>query len=117
MNNYSDSSLKNENTTIVEPIETDYCSDSSLEDDFSFGMQGNQDLDSDSDGENLVSEWSTDDIGQVNEQLILDLEKLDLSCDDASVDNEQSAVDMYDSVSNKQSAAAMYESKLNGVEH
>jgi len=29
MNNYSDS------------IETDYCSDSSLEDDFSFGMQGN----------------------------------------------------------------------------
>ena len=47
MNNYSDS------------IETDYCSDSSLEDDFSFGMQGNQDLDSDSDGENLVSEWSS----------------------------------------------------------
>ena len=117
MNNYSDSSLKNENTTIVEPIETDYCSDSSLEDDFSFGMQGNQDLDSDSDGENLVSEWSSDDSGQVNEQLILDLKGLDLSCDDASVDNEQSAAAMYDSVSNKKSAADMYERKLNGVEH
>ena len=105
MNNYSDS------------IETDYCSDSSLEDDFLFGTQGNQDLDSDSDVENLVSDWSTDDIGQVNEQLILDLEGLDLSCDDASVDNEQPTAAMYDSVSNKQSAAAMYESKLNGVEH
>jgi len=33
MNHYSDSSLKNENTTFVEPIETDYFSDSSLEDD------------------------------------------------------------------------------------
>jgi len=54
MNNYSDS------------IETGYCSDSSLEDDFSLGMQGNQDRDSDSDGENLVSEWSSDDIRQVN---------------------------------------------------
>jgi len=98
MNNYSDSSLKNENTTIVEPTETDYCSDSSLEDDFSFDMQGNQDLDSDSDGENLVSAWSSDDIGQVNEQPILDLKGLDLSYDDASVDNEQSAAAMYDSV-------------------
>ena len=80
-------------------------------------MHGNQDLDSDSDGENLVSEWSTDDIGQVNEQLLLDLEGLDLSCDDASVSNEQTAAAIYDSVSNKQSAAAMYESKLNGVKH
>ena len=52
-----------------------------------------------------------------NEQLILDLKGLDLSCHDASVDNEQSAAAMYDSVSNKKSAAAMYESKLNGVEH
>jgi len=74
MNDYSDSSLKNENTTIDEPVKTDYCSDSSLEDVFSFGMQWNQDLESDSDGENFVSEWSTDNIGQVNEQLILDLE-------------------------------------------
>jgi len=67
--------------------------------------------------ENLVSEWSTDDIGQVNEQLILDLEGFALSCDDASVDSEQSATAMYDSVSNKQSATAMYESDLNGVKH
>ena len=72
MNNYTDSSLKNENTPIVEPIKTGYCSDSSLEDDFSFGMQGNQDLNSDSVGENLVSDWSTGDIGRVNEQLIVD---------------------------------------------
>ena len=72
MNNYTDSSLKNENTPIVEPIKRDYCSEPSLEDDFSFGMQGNQDLNSDSDGETLVSEWSTGDIGQDNEQLIVD---------------------------------------------
>ena len=36
-----------------------------------------------------MSEWSTGDIGQDNEQLIVDWEGLDLSCDDASVDNEQ----------------------------
>jgi len=86
----------------------DYCSDSSLEDYFSFGMQGNQDLDSDSDSENLVSEWSSDDIGQVNEELILGFKGLDLSCDDGSVDNDQSSAAMYDSVSNKKSAAAIY---------
>jgi len=48
-------------------------------------MEANQELDSDSDGENLVSERSTDDIGQVDEKLIIDLEGLDLFCDDTLV--------------------------------
>lgn len=48
-------------------------------------MQANQELDSDLDGENLVSEWSTDNIVKVDEQLIIELEVLrttvDLCCD------------------------------------
>jgi len=45
-----------------------------------------------------VSKWNTDDLGQVNEQQIVDSEELVSVC-------------------NKQSAAAMYEIEVNGVKH
>ena len=73
-------------------------SDSSLDDDFSFGTNLNHELDCDSDEENLVSEWSSNDI--VNEQLLFDLYGPKLSCGAESSYSRQSHTAIYESKSN-----------------
>ena len=77
----------------------DYFSDSSFDDEFSFGMNTNNKLDNDSDEENLVSELSSDDFGQVNEQLLIDLEGLNICCDSESSSNKNSNTAIYGSKS------------------
>ena len=81
--------------------QSSFCSDSSQEDEFSFGMDIYDDFDSDSDGEagNLVKEMTDDDFNQNNEQLLLDFSRLHIldnydtnssSYDDLSVSSEES---------------------------
>ena len=83
-------------------------SDSSLDDDFSFGMNLNHELDNDSDEENLVPEFSSEDFGQVNEKIFIDLEGLNISCDSESSYNKNSNTAIYGSKSMSNEHASLF---------